>query len=65
MTPGDMKTHLTKLELVDKYDLKRPVVQASYRTVEDHVEIVEILRNTVGFKTPYASRAAAVIKDKG
>jgi hypothetical protein len=65
MTPGDMKTHLTKLKLVDRYDLKRPVVQASYRTVKDHAEIVEILKNTAGFKPPYASRAAAVIKGKG
>jgi hypothetical protein len=65
MTPDSMKIHLTKLNLLGRYDLKRPGVQASYRTVKDHAEIADILKNTAGFKTPYAERAASVIKGKG
>jgi hypothetical protein len=64
MTPGSMKTHLTKLNLVGRYDIKRPGVEASYRRVENHAEIAGILKNT-GFKAPYADRAASVIKGTG
>jgi linoleate 10R-lipoxygenase len=65
MTPDSMKTNLTKLELMDKYDLSRPKSQPTSQIIKEYSEVAEILKNTDGFVPPYASRASKVIKGNG
>jgi hypothetical protein len=65
MTPGDMKVHLTKLNVINKYDMSRPVATASYTTVKGHTEVAQILGDADGFRTTYLTRAATVIEGKG
>ncbi|KAJ6581524.1 linoleate diol synthase [Mycena capillaripes] len=64
MTPSSMKGHLTKMQLLDSYDLSRPKQLPPVQTVQDYAQIVEIMKNGK-FVAPYAERAAKVIKGKG
>ncbi|KAJ7890508.1 linoleate diol synthase [Mycena olivaceomarginata] len=64
MTPSAMKGHLSKMHLLDSYDLSRPGQLPRVQTVQDYTQIAEIMKNPV-FVAPYAARAAKVIKGKG
>jgi hypothetical protein len=59
-----MKGHLSKMHLLDSYDLSRPGQLPRVQTVQDYTQIAEIMKNPV-FVAPYAARAAKVIKGKG
>ena len=65
MTPDAMKTHLTKLKVLDQYDISRPIPRPRVRMVNDYVQVAEILANPTGFTPSYAERAAKVINGKG
>jgi hypothetical protein len=65
MTPESMKTNLTKLNLLDKYDLSRPQTRTPLRIVSDHSEVVKLLNDKESTSKPYAARVARVIKGKG
>jgi hypothetical protein len=65
MTPDAMKENLTKLNIIDKYDLSRPKTGTSHITVKGHAEIAQILGDTESFKTSYSTRASTVIPGKG
>ncbi|KAJ7442287.1 linoleate diol synthase [Mycena latifolia] len=64
MTPSSMKVNLTKMNLLDSYDLSRPKQLSPVQTVQGYTEIIEIMKNTK-FVSPYAERANKVIKGKG
>ncbi len=42
MTPGAMKPHLTKLNVINKYSLERPKTVVPARNVTEYAEIGEI-----------------------
>ena len=65
MTPESMKTNLTKLNLLDKYDLSRPQTRTPLKIVSDHAEVVKLLNDKESTSKPYAARVARVIKGKG
>jgi linoleate 10R-lipoxygenase len=65
MTPPSMKIYLTKLKLMRKYDMNRPTTSTSAAVVTDYHRVAQILKDTAGFKAPYAARAALVIKGNG
>ncbi|TFK39791.1 linoleate diol synthase [Crucibulum laeve] len=65
MTPDSMKTHLTKLKLVDQYDLARPTPRSPVRTVTDYAEVSAVLKDASTFTTPYALRSKRVVPGKG
>jgi linoleate 10R-lipoxygenase len=65
MTPDSMKTHLTKLKLINKYSIPRPGTTVSPRIINDYNEIARILQDSSGFQPPYAAKAATVITGKG
>ncbi|KAJ7180686.1 linoleate diol synthase [Mycena filopes] len=64
MLPSAMKNHLSKLHLLDSYDLTRPKQIAPPQTEQDYHQIMEILKNPK-FVAPYPERAAKIIKGKG
>ncbi|CAK5283072.1 unnamed protein product [Mycena citricolor] len=64
MTPGAMKTNLTKLHLVQDYDLTRPQDIAPPVSIQNYNQIAEIMQNGK-LVAPYAERAAKVVKGKG
>ncbi|KAF7356580.1 Heme peroxidase [Mycena venus] len=64
MTPSSMKGYLSKMHLLDSYDLSRPKQLQPVQTVQDYGQIIEIMKST-NFVAPYAARAAKVIKGKG
>ncbi|KAF7343731.1 Heme peroxidase [Mycena sanguinolenta] len=64
MTPSAMKGHLSKMHLLESYDLTRPKQLPPIQTVQDYSQIAEIMKNPK-FVAPYAARAAKVIKGKG
>ncbi|KAF7370587.1 Heme peroxidase [Mycena sanguinolenta] len=64
MTPSAMKSHLSKMHLLESYDLTRPKQLSPIQTVQDYSQIAEIMKNPK-FVPPYAARAAKVIKGKG
>jgi len=64
MTPSSMEVNLKKMNLLGSYDLQRPKQYSPGRTVKEYAQIVEIMKNTK-FVSPYAERAAKVIKGKG
>lgn len=65
MTPDSMKKNLTKLKLLDQYDLSRPKARTGVKTVVQYNQVAEILKSKDVFATPYAARAARVIPGKG
>jgi linoleate 10R-lipoxygenase len=65
MTPDAMKNHLTKLKVLDQYDLARPEPRPNLKVTSDYVVVAEILDNSTGFVRPYAERAERVINGNG
>ncbi|KAJ7698801.1 linoleate diol synthase [Mycena metata] len=64
MLPTAMKTNLSKLHLLDSYDLTRPKAVPPAQTEQDYHQIMEILKDPK-FVAPYPERAAKIIKGKG
>ncbi|KAJ6591567.1 linoleate diol synthase [Mycena vulgaris] len=64
MTPSAMKVNLTKMNLLDGYDMTRPKQLSPVQNVKGYTQIVEIMKNPK-LVSPYAARAAKVIKGKG
>ncbi|KAJ6515136.1 linoleate diol synthase [Mycena vitilis] len=64
MTPTSMKGYLSKLHVLDSYDLSRPKPLPPAQTVQDYALIGDIMKDSK-FVAPYAERAAKVIKGKG
>ncbi|KAJ7281406.1 linoleate diol synthase [Mycena rebaudengoi] len=64
MTPGSMKKNLQKMHILDSYDLTRPKQIAPVQTLKGNKQVAEVLNKEV-FVSPYAERAAKVIKGKG
>jgi len=65
MTPSNMKVHLTKMNVMHKYDVARPATQTPARVIQGYNEVAQILKDTAGFHTPYAARASSIIKGNG
>ncbi|KAG5638347.1 hypothetical protein H0H81_000480 [Sphagnurus paluster] len=65
MTPDAMKPHLKKLNVIDQYDLWRPVAKTVIKTVNAYPQVAAILKDSDTFSSPYAARAARVIQGKG
>lgn len=65
MTPDAMQIHLTKLDVMDKYDASRPKTKQIAQTIKDYAEVAEILEKPAIYKTSYANNAAKVVKGKG
>lgn len=65
MTPDAMKPHLKKLNVIDQYDLSRPVAKTVIKTVNAYPQVAAILKDSDTFSSPYAARAARVIQGKG
>jgi linoleate 10R-lipoxygenase len=65
MTPDAMKKILTKLKVIDQYDLSRPTTRTPARDLTGYTPISEVLKNKDVFVQPYATRAAKVIPGKG
>ncbi|KAJ7155422.1 linoleate diol synthase [Mycena crocata] len=64
MTPSSMKVHLSKMHLLENYDVSRPKQLSPVHTIQDYNQIIEITKNPK-FVAPYAQRAAKLIKGKG
>jgi len=65
MTPASMKLILTNLDLLDQYDLSRPKAKAPVVYIEGYSNVTSVLRDKENFTSPYASRAAKIIKGDG
>ena len=65
MTPSAMKTNLTKLNLLDQYDVARPPATNPIVVVKAHTAVAAILKDKEGFVAPYQSRVERVLKGKG
>ena len=65
MTPASMKTVLTKLDLLDQYDLSRPKPRTPVACIEGYSNVTAILSDKDNFTSPYAARAAKIIKGNG
>ena len=65
MTPGSMKTNLTKLGLLHQYDLARPAAKTETVVINGHVRVTSILKDKECFVAPYKSRVERVIKVPG
>ncbi|KAF5328311.1 hypothetical protein D9611_014635 [Ephemerocybe angulata] len=65
MTPGSMKVHLKKLNLLNEYDLSRPKEQSEAIVIKDQDTILATLKDTTAFSTPYSAKAARIIEGKG
>lgn len=65
MTPESMKKSLTKLKVIDQYDLSRPIGRVGVKKVADYGLVRDVLNNKNSFYKLYASRVAKVIPGKG
>ena len=65
MTPDSMKTNLTKLDVLDQYDLARPATKKATEIINTHATVASILKDKEGFIAPYKSRVDRVLKGKG
>jgi len=65
MTPDAMKTNLTKLDVLDQYDLARPATTKATEVINTHAIVSSILKDKEGFIAPYKSRVDRVLKGKG
>ncbi|KAG1746574.1 heme peroxidase [Suillus paluster] len=63
--PEPMEGYLKKLGKLDGYSLARPKPQEPATTVENYVEVGEVLRGTDKFVPEYVEHAAEVITGKG
>ncbi|KAJ7070750.1 linoleate diol synthase [Mycena amicta] len=64
LTPPTMKANLAKLHLLEEYDVVRPKDERPVQLVQDYATVVDILKSAK-FTSPYATRAAKIIKGKG
>jgi linoleate 10R-lipoxygenase len=65
MTPEAMKLVLTKMDLLDQYDLARPKPKSATATVTGHANVSAALKNKDGLAKPCAERVARVVHGKG
>lgn len=65
MTPPQMKTILTKLDVLDQYDLSRPKAKAPIVFIEGYSNVASILKDKENFTSPCTERAARIIKGDG
>jgi hypothetical protein len=65
MTPDSMKVHLTKLNLLDQYDLSRPKPISPHVVIDNQEAAAAILKDTSAFSAPYSEKVARIIKGKG
>jgi linoleate 10R-lipoxygenase len=65
MLPSEMKTHLEKLKVIEKYDVTRPGTTKGPVVVKEYTEVAAILKDNEGFTSPYAGRAKDLIKGDG
>jgi linoleate 10R-lipoxygenase len=65
MTPAAMTTILTQLKVLDQYDLTRPKPKSPVACIEGHSNVTSILNDKGNFTSPYAARAAKIIKGNG
>lgn len=66
MTPESMKTNLTKLGVLDQYDLSRPKSKTGTAAIDGYARVKSILSDKEGFQTPYKARVDRVLnKSRG
>ncbi|KAF9454341.1 linoleate diol synthase [Macrolepiota fuliginosa MF-IS2] len=65
MTPDSMKTNLTKLNVLDHYDVNKPVPQQQAVTFTDYNAVVQILKSDEDFELPYREHTSRIIKGTG
>lgn len=66
MTPESMKTNLTKLGVIDQYDLSRPVERSPTVSVNGYARVAAILNDkSGGFSTSYKARVTRVLHGPG
>ena len=66
MTPESMETNLTKLGVIDQYDLSRPVERSPTVFVNSYARVAAILNDkSGGFSTSYKSRVNRVLNGPG
>jgi hypothetical protein len=65
MTPVAMKKHLTKMKVLDQYDVARPKPRPTLKVASDYTLVAEILNDSTGFVAPYAERVERVINGNG
>jgi linoleate 10R-lipoxygenase len=65
MTPTSMKTNLSKLKLLDQYDVEKPTTKNPIVDIKTHATVASILKDKEGFVAPYQSRVDRVLKGKG
>jgi linoleate 10R-lipoxygenase len=65
MTPDAMQTNLTKLGVLDQYDLNKPSLQQGSVSFSDYNDVVKILKSPADFDIPYRDHASRVIKGSG
>ncbi|KAG0693724.1 heme peroxidase [Suillus ampliporus] len=65
MHPEPMEGYLKKLGKVGGYSLARPKSRGPFTTVNNYVEVSQVLRSTEKFMPECVERAAEVIKGKG
>ncbi|KAF4610857.1 hypothetical protein D9613_007045 [Agrocybe pediades] len=61
MTPESMKVHLTKLGVIDQYDLNRPKTRSPQVEVKGHQRVGAILKDKESFVAPYKDRVARIL----
>ena len=65
MTPDSMKTNLTKLDVLNQYDLARPATKKATEVISTHATVASILKDKEGFVAPYKTRVDRVLRGKG
>ncbi|KAF8906299.1 linoleate diol synthase [Gymnopilus junonius] len=62
MTPESMKTNLTKLGVLDQYDLSRPKSKTGTTPIDGYTRVKSVLADKEGFQTPYKARVDRVLE---
>ncbi|KAG2132772.1 heme peroxidase [Suillus clintonianus] len=63
--PDSMEGYLKNLNKLDEYSLERPKPSGPATTVNNYVEVGQVLRSTDKYVPEYVDRAAEVLKGKG
>ncbi|PPQ98253.1 hypothetical protein CVT26_003424 [Gymnopilus dilepis] len=61
MTPESMKTNLTKLGVLNQYDLSRPTSKTGTASIDDYNGVKTVLNDKDGFQAPYKARVDRVL----
>ena len=64
-TPVSMKVNLDKLNLANEYDFSRPAVSPSVKAVTGYNEVATVLKDPLGFRSPYVDSAGSLIQGRG